>query len=63
MRRYLIKSIFLLVFIFSSAFAQNKHTISGYITDVNNGESIVGANIYCKELNLGVISNTYGFIA
>ena len=61
MRRYLIKSIFLLVFIFTSAFAQNKHTISGYITDANNGESIVGANIYCKELNLGVTSNTYGF--
>ena len=61
MRAYLIKSIFLLVFIFTNVFAQNKHTISGYITDANNGESIVGANIYCKELNLGVTSNTYGF--
>ena len=59
MKNYLITSIFLLVF--TSVFAQNKHTISGYITDVNNGESIVGANIYCKELNLGVTSNTYGF--
>ena len=29
--------------------------------DINNGESIVGVNIYCKELNLGVTSNTYGF--
>ena len=59
MKNYLIISIFLLVF--TSVFGQNKHTISGYITDVNNGESIVGANVYCKELNLGVTSNTYGF--
>ena len=36
-------------------------TISGYITDLNSGESIVGANIYCQDLNLGVTSNTYGF--
>jgi len=42
-------------------FAQSNYTISGYITDASNGESIVGANVYSKELNLGVISNTYGF--
>ena len=59
MKNYLIISIFLLVF--TSVFGQNKHTISGYITDVNNGESIVGVNIYSKTLNLGVTSNTYGF--
>jgi hypothetical protein len=59
MKNYLITSIFLLVF--TIIFDKNKHTISGYITDVNNGESIVGVNIYCKELNLGVTSNTYGF--
>ena len=45
----------------TNIFAQNNHTISGFITDINNGESIVGANIYCRELNLGVTSNTYGF--
>ena len=58
-----IHHIFLIIFfLFASALsAQEKYTISGYITDVNNGESIVGANIYCQELNLGVISNTYGF--
>jgi len=46
---------------FANLFAQEKYTISGYITDKDNGESIVGVNIYCKELNLGVTSNTYGF--
>ena len=53
-------SIFL-VLISTNLFAQSKYTISGYITDINNGESIVGVNIYCKALNVGVTSNTYGF--
>ena len=52
---------FTLVIFSINVFAQEKYTISGYITDINNGESVVGANIYCKELNLGVTSNTYGF--
>ncbi|MAU36241.1 MAG: hypothetical protein CMD14_02580 [Flavobacteriales bacterium] len=59
MKKYLI--FFLYFFAIVSAFAQDKYTISGYITDVNNGESIVGAHIYCKDLNIGVSSNTYGF--
>jgi len=59
MKNYL--SLFIFLLFITSVFGQDKHTISGYITDKNNGESIVGANIYCKELNLGVTSNTYGF--
>jgi hypothetical protein len=59
-----MKNSFLtLVFILliSIVFAKEKYTLSGYITDVNSGESIVGANIYSKDLGVGVISNTYGF--
>ena len=59
MRNYL--SLFIFLLFITSVFGQDKHTISGYITDKNNGESIVGANIYCTELDLGVTSNTYGF--
>ncbi|MBU46876.1 MAG: hypothetical protein CMD28_05535, partial [Flavobacteriales bacterium] len=59
MKKYF--SILWFIFFALSVLAQEKYTISGYITDINNGESIVGANIYCKELNLGVTSNTYGF--
>ena len=44
-----------------NTFCQQKHTISGYITDLRNGESIVGVNVYCKDLNIGVSSNSYGF--
>ena len=53
-------SILFLLFVMNLC-SQNKHTISGYITDMNNGESIVGVNIYCEELNAGVTSNTFGF--
>ena len=56
-----IFTILILSFIVTSSYAQKKYTISGYITDKNNGESIVGANVYCTALNLGVTSNTYGF--
>ena len=59
MKTNLLSSLFFLVI--SAAFAQEKHTISGYISDINKGESIVGANIYCKDLSVGVTSNTYGF--
>ena len=59
-----MKNIFIILFslsIVTSSYAQKNYTLSGYITDKNNGESIVGANIYCTALNLGVTSNTYGF--
>ena len=59
MKKYLLTAI--LILFITNVFGQNKHTISGYITDKNNGESIVGVNIYCKKLNLGVTSNAYGF--
>ena len=56
-----ISIIIILLSILTNSYAQQKHTISGYITDKNNGESVVGVNIYSKVLNLGVTSNTYGF--
>ena len=57
------KNLLFIFFSFTSVFiySQNKHTISGYITDKRSGETIVGANIYCTELNQGVTSNVYGF--
>ena len=59
MRNYFFVLVLCLIYI--SLSAQEKYTISGYITDANNGESIVGANVYCEDLKLGVTSNTYGF--
>jgi len=36
-------------------------TLSGYITDRNDGESMPGATIFVKSLTIGTSSNTYGY--
>jgi len=53
----------LLLFIFCSApaFSQEKFTLSGYIKDKDNGETLLGANIYDSTSLLGTTSNEYGF--
>ena len=38
-----------------------KLTISGHLTDANNGEALIGANFIIKELQTGTVSNSYGF--
>lgn len=38
-----------------------KYTISGYIKDAENGESLIGATVYVKELKIGTAANIYGF--
>tara|TARA_B100001173_G_scaffold236078_1_gene205679 strand:- start:185 stop:2572 length:2388 start_codon:yes stop_codon:yes gene_type:complete len=56
------KIIFLLLLFIPAVFyAQEKFTLSGFVSDKNNGENIIGVNIFCKELKQGVVSNTFGF--
>lgn len=38
-----------------------KITISGYIKDKRNGEDLIGATCYIKELKTGTVTNPYGF--
>jgi hypothetical protein len=38
-----------------------KFTISGYFKDKSNGEGLIGATAYIRELGRGVVSNAYGF--
>ena len=54
-------SLIFSIFIFAFSASAQKHTVSGYITDLSNGETIIGANIFCKELGIGTTANTYGF--
>lgn len=55
----------LLLFLFltaaNTAFSQDKFTLSGYIKDGNNGETLIGATVFVKDLNVGATSNEYGF--
>ena len=54
--------IFLLKVFFTSAlFAQDKVTLSGYLFDAENGESLIGATVYVSDLQIGAVSNVYGF--
>lgn len=47
----------------SQAFSQEKFTISGTLSDVSNGEELIGASIYVKELGNGATTNVYGFFS
>lgn len=42
-------------------FAQNKVSVSGTITNSEDGETVFGARISFPELAVGVVTNSYGF--
>ena len=45
----------------SMVLGQNFHTISGYIEDESSGESLIGVNVYSKNLSVGTTTNNFGF--
>ena len=55
--------LFLLVLLGTAVFAQEKITISGYLTDDTNGEALIFANVFISESTIGVNSNEYGYYA
>ncbi|WP_456459900.1 TonB-dependent receptor [Reichenbachiella sp.] len=42
-------------------YAQAQNTISGYVKDASNGETLIGATVLIKGSSQGVITNVYGF--
>ncbi|MBK9255250.1 MAG: TonB-dependent receptor [Saprospiraceae bacterium] len=38
-----------------------KCVLSGYISDIRNGEKLIGVNIYIPELEIGTVTNNFGF--
>jgi len=51
---------FLLLIQFANA--QTNYTINGYVKDAINGEELIGASIYVKDLKtIGTYTNAYGF--
>jgi len=52
---------FLFVLGCSQVYAQKKYTISGYIKDSLNGETLIGAAITVQGQSKGISSNGYGF--
>lgn len=59
-----MKNILTLLLLFTTIIslqAQQKFTLSGTITDSENNETLYGVNVIIKELNIGGVSNEYGF--
>lgn len=59
MKKGILLALFTIVLL--NGFAQNKYTISGYIKDASNGEELIGATVYIKEIQQGAMTNVYGF--
>jgi hypothetical protein len=61
--RHFMRHLLAVLFLISAlcAESQTKFTISGYIKDKKNGESVVGATVYKLGTNLGTATNEYGF--
>jgi hypothetical protein len=38
-----------------------RYSVSGYVKDASNGEVLVGATVYVKDIKTGIITNPYGF--
>ena len=43
------------------SYSQEKYTINGTIADVNDGETLIGATVFVKEIQGGNVTNVYGF--
>ena len=50
-----------LFFLGTGCMAQKKFTISGFVKDVKNGETVLNINISLSGINRGVASNVYGY--
>ena len=55
-----ITFVALFVFTFSTIYSQ-KFTISGFVSDKETGEKLIGANVYDANTYKGTVANNYGF--
>ena len=58
MLRLIICAFALLSF---SSFSQETCTLSGYITNARDGETVIDAKVFIPSISKGVLTNTYGF--
>src|SRR5258706_4408569 len=56
---YLISILYVLIHFVANA--QTKNTLNGYVKDKSNGEALIGATVFIKELKIGTATNVYGF--
>ena len=60
---YRLRHLFILLLLLwaGSTQAQEKYTVSGYITEASTGENLIGVTVLVKELSTGATTNVYGF--
>lgn len=58
-----IFSVLLGFLLFGGSAAAQNYTISGYITDSESGEVLIGANLYNTKKENGTATNSYGFFS
>lgn len=58
MKKLLIFTLILLSF---TTYSQRKFTISGYVSDSESGEKLIGANVFDHKKQIGSATNAYGF--
>lgn len=57
-----MKKIVLLICLFTSLFAQAQQTrITGFVSDANDGERIIGANVFLHDRSKGVATDQKGY--
>lgn len=60
-RTFLIFLLFSIIQGIMAIETAEKITLSGYVKDASNGEALIGATVYVKELKKGTFTNNYGF--
>ena len=60
-----MKRLFLYIFFLVnlSLNAQKNYTLSGYVLDKQSNELIIGSSVIVEGLNIGTITNSYGFFS
>ena len=56
-----LPALLLFLLLSLSASAQSTFTVSGYVKDAANGETLIGAVVYDKDTKQGASSNTFGY--
>jgi len=57
-----MRLLFLCQFVIASTlYSQTNYTLSGHIQDSSSGEQLIGATVWCENLEVGVAANLYGF--
>jgi outer membrane receptor protein involved in Fe transport len=60
-RLFMLLGICLLLMQVRYAHAQQRYTVSGYVKDQQNGESLIGISVSKAGTSLGTVTNEYGF--